>query len=486
MASDEVARRQIFADIDTDPEALSRSLSRHKGWRTQYRKSVEGRINLLRTNPSLEARAYLEEEWVQYVNKCKDIECGTNILININPTKHDDIMAEGEIQSEEYVRLSKQFSAAMASVPSTSAPAPIDPTRITEPKIKKELVPDILTQDTTPVEFRKFQRDFKVYFKESYMIKASKEGQRHYLLKCLDAELGERLLANTTINSPIFREDGNNNQSCMEFLTEEFHRRYPVTNRRKDFFLQSQGQGQFTAYITKLKNMAVEADLGNVSAEDLIVVMGIVGCRDDELRGDLQKLARPTLQNIMELGEAHERKIFAERGYSVKTAAVSHSKPPANNNSQGNRPIPRNQNQQNRKLSANDDPIRRKEIEKLMKGKCYKCGDNHSTDACNQKFGKLNCNLCNRKGHLAKACYSEMLKKSATSNSVQAQAVISTPATTYAQTAGANQAATQVFTAPATNQLPLTHIPTPPSVVNIGGSAVDLGLPPKPTPQMWM
>ena len=73
-----------------------------------------------------------------------------------------------------------------------------------EPKIKKELFPNILTKDTSHIEFRKFQRDFIVYFKESYMEQASPEEQKHYLLKCLDADLGERMLAVTDATTPIF------------------------------------------------------------------------------------------------------------------------------------------------------------------------------------------------------------------------------------------------------------------------------------------
>ena len=50
--------------------------------------------------------------------------------------------------------------------------------------------------------------------------------------------------------------------------------------------------------------MAVEADLANITVEDLILVMGIIGCKDDELRGDLQKLEAPKLEDIIKLGEA--------------------------------------------------------------------------------------------------------------------------------------------------------------------------------------
>ena len=198
------------------------------------------------------------------------------------------------------------------------------------------------------------------------------------------------MLAITVATTPIFDTPGNPTKSYFTLLTEEFHRRFSVTNRRNDFFLQTQGQQQFTTYIDKLRNMAVEADLSNATAKDLIVVMGIVGCKDDELRGDLQKLEAPKLADI-KLGEAYERKTFA-----VKVNAV-HTSP-------GAKP----------KAKSTNDPVRRKEIERLMKGKCYRCGEGHQTNQCSQKGSSLKCTACIRKGHIAKACYKEMLKKSGT------------------------------------------------------------------------
>lgn len=67
---------------------------------------------------------------------------------------------------------------------------------------------------------------------------------------------------------------------------------------------------QFTAYLDKLRNMAVKADLANATAEELPVVMGIVGCQEEELRSDLQKLEAPKLQDVIKIGESYERKMF--------------------------------------------------------------------------------------------------------------------------------------------------------------------------------
>ena len=182
------------------------------------------------------------------------------------------------------------------------AAAAANPQAEKEPKIKKALCPDTLTKDNTPIEFRKFQRDFLVYYKESYMDKASPEGQKHYLLKCIDTELGERLLGLTDATMPIFDIPNNPTKLVMTHLIEEFNRRITVTNRQKYFFLQSQGPQQFTAYIDKLRNIAWEADLANATAKDLIVVMAIVGCKDMEIRGDLQKLEPPKLQDFIKIG----------------------------------------------------------------------------------------------------------------------------------------------------------------------------------------
>ena len=212
------------------------------------------------TCPTTEAVEYLRIKWAKYERMCRD--------------RDRNIDTHGERSNSSRKNNGRGQRTGQRVPPAT-------PQGDKEPKIKKELCPDTLTKDSTPIEFRKFQRAFKflVYYKESYMDKASPEGQKHYLLKCIDAELGEWRLALTDATTPIFDEPNNPTKSVMTHLIEEFNRRFPVTNRQKDFFLQSQGPQKFTAYIDKLWNMAVEADLANATAEDLIVVMAIVGCR---------------------------------------------------------------------------------------------------------------------------------------------------------------------------------------------------------------
>ena len=88
--------------------------------------------------------------------------------------------------------------------------------------------------------------------------------------------------------------------------------------------------------------MAVEADLATTTAEDLIVVTGIVGCKDNVLRGDLQRLEAPKLEELIKLSDAFEQKTFAEKYFVVKVNAVQTS------SNTGAKP----------KVKRTDDPVR--------------------------------------------------------------------------------------------------------------------------------
>ena len=161
------------------------------------------------------------------------------------------IMVGVEEQAKEHQILSNQMGKILLGLTkikrdNQATAAAANPQADKEPKIGKELCPDTLTKDSTPIEFGKFQRDVLVYYKESYMDKASLEGQKHYLLHCIDAELGEKLLALTDATMPIFDVPNNPTKSVM--TSHRGIQRFPVTNRQKDSFLQSQGPQQFSVH----------------------------------------------------------------------------------------------------------------------------------------------------------------------------------------------------------------------------------------------
>ena len=180
MTETEMERRRLFEGME--PEAINRSLGSHKSWRTQYATSVKGRVAAIKVNATPESARFLQIEWDKYSNKCSDIEAGFNLLMGLDPSRHDNLNTEINVQSTEYNTILNLFNSAMAmvvkpimgTVPAPNSNAP------PEPKIKKEHVPDLLTKDTTPLELRRFLRDFKVYYKESFMERASLEGLSMY------------------------------------------------------------------------------------------------------------------------------------------------------------------------------------------------------------------------------------------------------------------------------------------------------------------
>ena len=145
------------------------------------------------------------------------------------------------------------------------------------------------------------------------------------------------MLAITDANTPIFDQRGDPTKSCITHLKEEFIRRFPVTNRRTDFFLQSQGTQQFTAYLDKLRNMAVKTDLSNATAEDLIVDMGNVGCQNDELQ--ISKSSKPQNSRTSSNLEKHSRGKHSQRWDSPSKSTLSSHLPKVQDPSNKRKPM---------------------------------------------------------------------------------------------------------------------------------------------------
>ena len=53
-------------------------------------------------------------------------------------------------------------------------------------KIRVDLKPETLTNDATPLEFRIWTKEFKVFFQSSNLGKGNKIGQQQALIKLID------------------------------------------------------------------------------------------------------------------------------------------------------------------------------------------------------------------------------------------------------------------------------------------------------------
>ena len=130
-----------------DKLSIDNSIAAHIRWRKQYKTSCKGHLAMLNSCPTQEAVEYLRVEWKKYEMKCRDIEVGTTILMELDPTVVERIMAGVVEQSKEYSKLSINMGRILTYLTriqhDNPQPQRQEPDR--EPKIKKELCPDILT-----------------------------------------------------------------------------------------------------------------------------------------------------------------------------------------------------------------------------------------------------------------------------------------------------------------------------------------------------
>ena len=88
----------------------------------------------------------------------------------------------------------------------------------------------------------------------------------------------------------------------------------------------------------------------------------------------------PQTSGHHKIGGGFREENFRQEGFTVKVNAVQSS-------AQGGKPRP---------AKITDDPVGRKEINKLMKGKYFRCGEGHQMDQCSQRGNTLKCTSCNR------------------------------------------------------------------------------------------
>ena len=111
------------------------------------------------------------------------------------------------------------------------------------------LKPFTLTCENNPIEFRTWQRKFRVYYTTSSFDKRNLEEQQAYTTNCLDPKLEQRIQAKIETDTPVFGKEN----SIMKALEDDLLIRFPMFNRRLEFFQCTQSKGQsFTDFCAVL------------------------------------------------------------------------------------------------------------------------------------------------------------------------------------------------------------------------------------------
>ena len=257
------------------------------------------------------------------------------------------------------------------------------------PKICDALKPSTLTVENTPAEYRSWLNKYKAYYTTSRMDLYTVPEQHVFMYNVLSVDLETQITEHEDydVQLPVFNDAGN---SMADILTGVFHHRYPLFNRRLEFFRYTQSQGQgFTNYMANLRQKGDEADLHALGVDEMYVFRFLTGVCDTKLRERFLKLDNPNLEAMKQAARAYEVGKLAEEAMDERPGVSRVAKVDAARST---------------KKSGEYKPEKKKIPPELM-GKCFRCGDpSHVVSACPMERKDCICTTCKKVGHLQIVC----------------------------------------------------------------------------------
>ena len=248
-------------------------------------------------------------------------------------------------------------------------------------KINESLKPFTLKKGHSPAEYEAWKRKFNVYYTSSKMDRCSLEEQQAYFLACLGPKLSNDLSLKIVDSTPVMGEDG-----CIDILSYEFERMYPIFSKRVLFHTSDQKKGESRLdWINSLRRSGEHARIHEMSTDDIYVMRIIQGTCDAKLREEILKIESPTLEDVLECARNLE---VAEN--SVAAAAGNFRSNATNTNGTNSK----------KDKSKSNDPKSQGE-----KKKCLCCGrSGHIREDCWLKH--FTCHNCGKQGHMKQMCRS--------------------------------------------------------------------------------
>ena len=226
------------------------------------------------------------------------------------------------------------------------------------------------------MEYRRSTAQIKTFFAASNLQYAPYQEQIGYLHMCLDPNLSNHVSVTAQGDTPImaYKDELEEEETCMDIIDAEFIKRYPITTRRHDLIQQRQQQGQpLTAYINNMLALGRDADIAQLRPEDWLANLIIAGTVDEEAKKELMKIDNPDMEKVRKAANTHEK-----HQNSMKTTPGT------------SRAFQLKTNNTNKTIT------------------CYACGENgHKSIECKKNKDSLKYTKCKRTGHLAKICRSK-------------------------------------------------------------------------------
>ena len=331
MATDAEARMARFLSYNLT--SAQNSNSSHKGWRGNALRAVQSQIHNVRTLHTPSSVTKIHKAIDKYTKKCEDIEICIKILMATDATNMGDYTKEIDNMTIKRARLDKEVTDCLLLATKEATPVCIEaPQEADKVKIRTDLKPETLTNNASPVEFRIWTKEFKVFFQSSNLGRGDRIEQQA-LIKLIDSVLAAKLRGKIDDDTPVFTEivvaqnmageavplDASpQGTSCFAILESHFQVSNPLFKQRSKLLKLKPSQGeQLTTYMTRLKETSEEGDLHNISHKDVILLIAMMHCNKEELRKDIKRYRNPTWLAVEQLTENYERSRVDEELHKV-------------------------------------------------------------------------------------------------------------------------------------------------------------------------
>jgi len=401
---------------------LTTSTSRFKGRLTRATNAARQMIDFASTAaPNPRIVVALEQHLTTLTDRLRKFQDAADELIALDPTKEDilnEALDEKTMEtSEQETKLLGLITEHTQVVEQIQQVPQAERCNPSQPQFKPDtaLKPSVLTRDNTPVEFSAWTRAYKAYFKTSHFDLAQIETQQAYFLNCLDPYLQNSMRAKANIDMPIYEadEDGEtdytddeNSQSCMGILHAIFLQRYPLFNRRLDYFRCRPMPGQlYSDFRDKLNRLGEEADLPGLTTEDIKIMMYMATVPKGPLHDKFMLPKEPTLKQLDQMIDEYEMAINKANANhysddSLTATSIMQVQPTRSISSKSKSYSPQHPqyHQPNRPGKVILSDMRKKRL-------CLSCNkpiNDHKSGKCWAKSST--CKFCNNLGHIEAAC----------------------------------------------------------------------------------
>ena len=380
-------------------ESLKRTARTQKGHVTRKIEALERALVAQKNSPTTFGFSECKRIFRELEDKAVSVIASYDALLindevdqqNAWEAKSQDISRSVDVlRSEMQVCVSASQA---AGVSAQTSRAPAQQSLVPGQYINETLKPEVLSLDNKPIELRQWIRQLRMFFKSNQLEKVSVDEQIGYCRRFLSPEL--EVLVSTKMDDHTV-VDGHHN-SMVSLIQGQFDVKYPLFERRLEYFQLQMQQGQApSAFVAKKIQLSYEADLASLQVDDLNCFMVMMGLKDDALLSKLLDMANPTFEEIKNRITRYESTKASKKacGEAAKVNKVGQVQP-KERQSVGQRHLPQ--------FEGMVTPW-------SLEGKCNRCASQkHRRDKCDKE--NATCNKCNRKGHIAPACLFEYFRQ---------------------------------------------------------------------------